>query len=79
MTITKNLNSRYDLAEELFGQGLANFRELCQDFPAEYEYDPIMAWIEELTCDKPIDRIELNDLFWFEDDTNREQIKEYLR
>lgn len=79
MKLKVEINSRYDLANRLWGQGKRNFNTLCEEFPITNGKDNLMDYLETYITDiydDGCDDVELNDFLWFELDTIENDRKE---
>ena len=79
MKLRVEIRSRYDLANRLWGQGKANFKSLCEEFPIIKGQDNLMNYLETTITDiydDGCDDVELNDFLWFDFDTIENDRKE---
>lgn len=79
MRLKVEINSRYDLAKVLWGQGKRNFESLCEEFPIINGQDNLMNYLDTIVGDiyyNSCDDIDLNDFLWFEFDTIENDRKE---
>ena len=75
MKLRVEINSRYELAKRLWGQGKRNFEDLCEEFPIINGKDNLRDYLET-TIDGACDDVEMNDFIWFEFDTIENDRKE---
>lgn len=75
MKLRVEINSRYDLAKRLWGQGKRNFEDLCEEFPITNGQDNLRDYLET-TIDDSCEDVEMNDFLWFEFDTIENDRKE---
>lgn len=75
MKLRVEINSRYDLAKRLWGQGKRNFEDLCEEFPITNGQDNLRDYLET-TIDESCEDVEMNDFLWFEFDTIENDRKE---
>ena len=75
MKLRVEIRSRYDLANRLWGQGKANFKTLCEEFPITNGQDNLRDYLET-TINESCEDVEMNDFLWFEFDTIENDRKE---
>ena len=75
MELRVTINSRYELAKRLWGQGKRNFESLCEEFPIINGQDNLMDYLES-TINESCEDVEMNDFIWFEFDTIENDRKE---
>ena len=75
MRLKVEINSRYDLAKVLWGQGKRNFESLCEEFPIINGQDNLRDYLET-TINESCEDVEMNDFLWFEFDTIENDRKE---
>ena len=75
MELRVTINSRYELAKRLWGQGKRNFESLCEEFPIINGQDNLRDYLET-TINESCEDVEMNDFLWFEFDTIENDRKE---
>lgn len=79
MKLRVEIRSRYDLVNRLWGQGKANFKSLCEEFPITNGQDKLRDYLDSYISDIYDDGcndVEMNDFLWFDFDTIENDRKE---